>query len=104
MSYDVYINCGKCGHSSFERNYTSNMAPAWRAAGADVASFSGKRAAECIDELAAAIARIDADREAFRKYEPDNGWGSVDRMLDNFLIPLLAAMRANPDGVVDVSR
>jgi hypothetical protein len=52
MSYNVDLKVNRCEHckrsddvEGWHWNYTSNMVPAWRSAGADLAAFDGKRRA-----------------------------------------------------------
>lgn len=121
MSYDVYLIgeefeenciCSACQHSHtrkgvieyFSTNYTSNMGPAWREAGAQIHEWDGKKASECSSQLAGAIAVIKKDIPRFKKFEPNNGWGHVDTMLNQFLVPFLAAMHEYPDAIVRVSK
>jgi hypothetical protein len=109
VSYDIYVNydsCSECGSSLREgsdgRNYTSNMSGAWDAAGARLRDWDGKTVAECRPLLEKAIAAIEADPEAYRKYEPSNGWGTVERMLI-FLCGIARDFEEHPDGYVGVS-
>lgn len=88
-------------------NYTSNMAGAWDASGIPLRDMDGMAVAEAIPILRAGIANIEADieadPEAYRKFEPDNGWGNVERML-NWLRRILALCEQWPEGKLDVSR
>jgi hypothetical protein len=105
MSYDVYLEARTGPDSAVEAywaNYTSNMSPAWRAAGVDIAEFDGKTAEEFGLALDRAIERIEAAPEEFKKFEPDNGWGSVNTML-RFLKGLSDACREHPWATVRVS-
>lgn len=121
MSYDVYLMlppesveccCSKCGHTHmslreqgvYSVNYTSNMSGAWDEAGAPIRDWHGRIASQVAPLLASAIRVIQADVTRFKRYEPSNGWGSVDTMLKGFLKPLLKAMKEYPDAIVKVSR
>jgi hypothetical protein len=124
MSYDIYLTdpkpgepCGHCGGtgkepagedkgwsgSPLDWNYTSNCAPMWRKAGADLAEFHGKLAGECVPLLAAAIAAMEADPDAYRELNPPNGWGDYDSLL-RALKKLLKGFEGNPHMVVWISR
>lgn len=108
MSYDVDLVENWCGHCQrgdevFSWNYTSNMAPAWREAGADLAEFYGKRAADCVPILRAAIGAMVADPARYAAFDAPNGWGSM-RSLVPALRRLANAMGAHPDARVEVSR
>lgn len=97
MSYDVHV--GRTG----DWNYTTNMAPAWRAAGADLAEFHGKRASTCARVLAAALEKMRATPADFERFNASNGWGSMATLVPA-LERLLAQMRERPRSIVRVSR
>lgn len=111
MSYDVTIGVDVDvggptplrAYALAHWNYTSNMAPAWRAAGADLATFDRRPAGECADILAAAIATMEREPERFAKFDAPNGWGSMATLLPRLRV-LLAAMRAAPKATVWVCR
>ena len=109
MSYDIYVRYPKCEHCGRETdswnvgNYTSNMSGAWNQAGARLRDWDNRPIAEVLPELEQAIKRIEADRGSYSKFEPDNGWGSVDTML-KFMRQVRDAFCDNPKGVVGVSR
>jgi hypothetical protein len=110
MSYDVDLvtpaceHCGRGGAILFEVNYTSNMRGAWNAAGIKVHEWEGVKAASVVEQLRAGLAAIAADLPKYRAFEPDNGWGHVSTMVDNFLRPILEACEAHPNAVIRVSR
>lgn len=120
MSYDIYLknppagaSCGRCGGTgkepdeyenvSVDWNYTSNCAPMWRKAGADLAQFDGKTAGECTPILAAAIEAMESEPEVYRAMDPSNGWGSYDTLLPS-LKKLLEGLQQNPHMLVGVWR
>jgi len=109
MSYDVWVEadlCPQCGCNpapGTQWNYTSNMGPAWRAAGADLAEFDGRPAHECAAVLAQAIETMEADPERFRAFDSPNGWGTMETLLPA-LRDLLATLRVLPGATVRVSR
>lgn len=106
MSYDVYVVCPHCERGGGAAwNYTSNLAPAWREAGADLAAFDGKPARECAPILSRAIEVMAANRvEYAARFNPPNGWGEIDSLIPR-LRELLALMQdAAPDEIVRVSR
>ena len=106
MSYDVDVVCPHCGRGDGAGwNYTSNMGPAWREAGADLADFNGKLASGCAPILSRAIEVMAANREEYaRRFDASNGWGSMDTLIPA-LRELLATMQdANPGEIVRVSR
>lgn len=102
MSYSIRVVCPECGHEVSEWNYTSNCAAMWRAAGADLAAFDGKRAHECVPILAKAIAVLKTEPERFVAMNPPNGWGSYATLvpaLEELLLQLAVS-----GGHVRVSR
>lgn len=106
MSYDIYLEAGTGGSEPvtvYDWNYTSNCAPMWRAAGADLAEFHGKTAADCAPILDVAVETMAADPDRFRKLDAPNGWGTYDTLLPR-LVELLDAMRRHPATTVRVWR
>lgn len=93
MSYDIWAKCPcGCPNCKFEYvdwNYTSNMAPAWREAGVDLAEFHGKTCGELADALTVSIDLMEKDRDEYaRLFDSPNGWGSIET-----LIPALKALQ-----------
>lgn len=106
MSYDVYLAIPTGGNSSacvFDRNMTSNVAPMWREAGADLANMDGKPATECTGALTAAIDAMRADPDKYRAMNPPNGWGSYESCLD-YLTSIRDACVEHPACTLRVSR
>jgi hypothetical protein len=110
MSYNVDLKVNRCEHckrsddvEGWHWNYTSNMVPAWRSAGADLAAFDGKKARECAQVLRAAIDNMTARPGFFERFNAPNGWGSMHTLLPA-LRTLLRGMEENPDALVEVSR
>lgn len=107
MSYDVWlvIDTGGPEPAQVGRNwnYTTNCSPMWRAAGANLADFHDKTAAECEPVLRAAIAAMVTTPAIYRALDPENGWGSYDTLLPA-LVELADTMAAHPKATVVVSR
>lgn len=107
MSYDIWLTIDTGGtepaHIGHGWNYTSNCAPMWRAAGADLAEFDGKTAGECLPQLHTAIDGLKASPAVYRAMNPDNGWGSYD-ILVTALDVLALQFAAHPKATVRVSR
>jgi hypothetical protein len=107
MSYDIWLEADLGGPERIavgtSWNYTSNCSAMWRKAGADLAEFHGKTAAECAPVLAAGIAALKADPETYRAMNPGNGWGDYDTLVES-LRRLLANFRAAPAAYVHVWR
>jgi hypothetical protein len=117
MSYDIWLEvpydvayaeaiAGPAGdpYDGESWNYTSNMAPAWRAAGADLADFDGQTAGSFIGCLAAAIDVMREQRDDYAKrYDASNGWGSMETLIPA-LEELLAMFERWPGYTVAVWR
>jgi hypothetical protein len=112
MSYDIYLKypaCDACGSPGFDAdygynwNYTTNCAPMWRLAGADLAGFDGKQAAECAAVLREAIASMRREPDRYKALDPPNGWGSFDELLPH-LEELLKRLEKHPNAYVRVWR
>jgi len=61
------------------------------------------KASDLIEVLEAGLEKLKAEPEKFKKYEPDNGWGTYDGLVE-FTEKYLAACKANPETRVEVSR
>lgn len=106
MSYDVYLEVDAGGPEPVEAawfNHTSNTAIMWREAGCDIADFEGADAKAFSIALTRAIADIEERPDHYAKWNPPNGWGSVETTLD-FLRKLRDACEAYPLAKVSVSR
>jgi hypothetical protein len=107
VSYDVWLEIDTGGPEpavvSEARNMTSNVAPMWRLAGADLAHFAGMPAVECIPDLRKAIAKMEDDPAPYRALNPRNGWGDYESCL-GYLRALLADFLNHPKATVKVSR
>ncbi len=108
MSYDISLQADLGGPEPVSVgglywNYTSNCGPMWREAGADLASFDGRPAWECVPILAAAISEMQRNSDKYEAMNPKNGWGSYESLMPQLQI-LLEAFRAAPQAVVRVSR
>ena len=110
MSWDIYLErpkCDHCGRDSetvFERNYTHNMNGAIREAwgGKCWKDVDGKRAEDVLPSLRHAIAMLRNEPAAFKRYEPGNGWGSVEGVT-KFLEDCARAMEESPGAIIRVS-
>jgi hypothetical protein len=77
----------------YDRNYTSNVSPIWRAAGVNLAELDGKAAREVIGPLRDALAAMAADPARFEAMNPENGWGGFDGAFGVILELWIVAMR-----------
>lgn len=110
MSYDLSASFPPCEHCrrgksyvGWDWNFTSNSAPVWCAAGADLASFHGKPAGECAASVIAALAELQRDPDKYRAMDSPNGWGTYSDLLPA-LTRLLAHLLEWPEAIVEVSK
>jgi hypothetical protein len=107
VSYDIWLQIDTGGPEPATvtegRNMTSNVAPMWRLAGADLADFHDRTAGECVPLLRAAIADMEDRPGKYRPLNPDNNWGSYETCL-RFLRELLDDFVRHPKATVAVSR
>lgn len=72
--------------------------PLWRPEEANITE-----AGQLVDILAAGLDRLKADPERARKFNPSNGWGTYEGLVE-FVEEYLAACRKHPKAKVRVSR
>ena len=107
MSLDFYILDPNDidGHELYWRNITHNLNEMAAEAGMyepglwRPAYSYDTRAKELIPILEAGVAKMESDPEHFAKFNPPNGWGDYDALLD-FARDVLAACRQYQDGIV----
>lgn len=61
------------------------------------------KASELVEPLTAGLEKMKADPEHYEKFNPPNGWGSYEGLVD-FVETYLEACKANPDANVEVIR
>lgn len=108
MSYDIWLEADLGGPEPSQIlhdhwNCTSNVAPMWRRAGADLADFHGRTAGECRPLLAAAIAAMEGDPATYKAMDPPNGWGDYAGCVDA-MNRLDRIFKFHPAATVRVSR
>jgi hypothetical protein len=106
MSYDIslyYETLGGHVGTGFSWNYTSNCAPMWRAAGAQIHEWDGKQVSEVLEELREAITKLEAEPDTYTVMNPSNGWGAYERLIPA-LKELLEAFEEKPHAKIYVSR
>lgn len=108
MSYDVYLTADVGGNrpaTVFTEDWycISNLAPMWRAAGADLADFDGRLASTCIPKLETAVCEMIKNPDKYEAMNPENGWGDYEGCLD-FLRSLLRGFREYPKATVRICR
>lgn len=105
MSYDIWLEIDTgadepwrfCNHL----NYTSNCAPMWRAAGADLQAFDRAPCTEAAGPLAAAAKRMEDAPHTYRAMNPPNGWGDYESCL-NFLREIAELCGKHPKATLRV--
>ena len=112
MSLDIYIEtipCKECGRSeeSFWANITHNLGKMAAEAGIyDCLWHPGEHgislAVHLISPLERGIADMKAKPEYYRRFDPDNGWGTYMDFVP-WLERLLVACKFNPNGKIKVS-
>jgi len=116
VSYDIYleIDTGRTSIDTngqavpdpttiWQGNCTSNVAPMWRHAGADLAALHRVSAPVAAEALAPAIRRMEEDPATYLAMNPANGWGNYNGCLQ-FLRDLHAACVDHPKTTVSVWR
>lgn len=107
MSYTICLDIDTGGSEpatlDVDWDFTSNCAPMWRHAGADLAKFDGELAGSCVPLLESAIAHMKANPSEYKAMDPLNGWGSYD-LLVPALEELVAGFRRHPKATVRVHR
>lgn len=107
MSLDVYLNAVR-PTTIFTRNITHNLNRMAEAAGIykhiwRPEELNIKTAGELIEPLTAGLARLKANPAYFSQFNPANGWGNYDILVD-FVDTYLDACIADPDATIEVSR
>lgn len=107
MSLDVYLSAMR-KTEVFTANVTHNLNKMADAAGIYKHLWRPDEigittAAQLIEPLAQGLARLEADPQSFKQYNPPNGWGNYDGLV-RFVRDYLKACKKNPDAKVEVSR
>jgi hypothetical protein len=107
MSLDVYLLRTQPTRI-YQANITHNLNVMAKEAGAYEVLWRPEelgmtKAGELVPMLRAALERLVADPERYRKYNPENGWGSYDGLV-KFIYEYLCACETHPDADIEVSR
>ncbi len=83
MSLGVNLEnvCPHCGHSETEEitdGITYNLMPMFRAAGWDHNDYDGWSGEEMLPIAKEVLAKLVADPDEFREFNPPNGWGTYE--------------------------
>jgi hypothetical protein len=107
MSLDVYLSVPGMV-TVFDANITHNLNKMAEAAGIykhlwrpDELGIT--KAKELIAPLTNGLGDLKSRPEAFKQYNPENGWGDYEGLV-NFVSEYLAACEANPEAEIGISR
>lgn len=118
MSLDVYLRdkqkaCAHCGrgdeeHEGFSDNITHNLSEMADHAGIYLVlwrpeEIGATKANHIIEPLKAGLALLKSDPDKFKKFSPDNGWGTYEGFVD-FVERYLKACEDKPNSEIEVSR
>jgi len=93
----------------FESNITHNLTKMASEAGLyeylwrPYESFKFTHAFELVDGLTEGLKRLEEDPEKFKKFNPENGWGSYESLV-KFTKKVLEACIENPEAEIRISR
>lgn len=107
MSLDVYLEAVR-PTTVFEYNITHNLGAMASEAGIYKHLWRPEelgitKAQELIAPLSEGLELLKREPERFKKFNPENGWGDYDGLV-NFVTDYLAACRENPTATVKVWR
>ena len=107
MSLDVYLIAMR-PVGVFEGNITHNLGEMADHAGIyqhlwRPEEVAVTKASELIEPLRAGLVRLENEPDRFKAYNPENGWGTYDRLV-LFVREYLAACEEYPDAIIQVSR
>lgn len=104
MSLDIYIERpSHIGNITHNLNTMAEKAGIYQALWRSDEIKENITAGELIPILEEGLAKLKADPEFYKQYNPPNGWGSYDNLV-NFTQAVLDEFRVNPDSRVSVSR
>jgi hypothetical protein len=107
MSLDVYLEkFQRC--TIYSRNMTHNLNKMAEAAGIYQHLWRPdelhiETAGQLIEPLKQGLARLLADPAKYRRFNPKNGWGKYENLVE-FVQDYLAACKSDPNALVTVSR
>ena len=107
MSLDVYLNAIR-PVEVYWANITHNLNTMAKEAGLYEVLWRPDeigltKASELIETMEKGLALLRADPERFKAFNPSNGWGSYEGLVE-FVEKYLDACKANPDAEIDISR
>lgn len=108
MSLDVYLICEHCERGVFDANITHNLITMAREADLYGALWCPEdtdttKARELVPRLTAGLEALRARPTRFIPFNPPNGWGDYDGLVD-FVTDYLRACEHFPDARIEVSK
>lgn len=107
MSWDVWGEIDTGGespaHVTDYFNYTHNTNRMLRAVGIDWDHLRGKPLAAVCEVMTLGINRLKQQPETFRAWNPPNGWGDYDSLIE-VLTRIVTAFERHPKAVLGVSQ
>ena len=108
MSLDVTLKKKLWGNKFFTYNITHNLTTMAEKAGIYYQLWRPEevgitRAKQLISHLDQGLRLLKDNPEVFKQYNPENGWGSYEGLVE-FVEKYLAACEENPDAVIEVCR
>ena len=108
MSLDVSLVCECCDTELYGANITHNLNQMASAAGAYEACWRPDengitRASQLTPILRGAIGRLEKHPELFKQFNPSNGWGNYEGLVE-WLSDYADACEKYPNAIVEVSR
>ena len=84
MSYDFIIKASEDTHERYERNVTYNNSTILKRAGFHPSVLNGINVYRLIPVVNNCITLMEDNLEYFKQFDPDNGWGGYDDVLNFF--------------------
>jgi hypothetical protein len=108
MSLDVWLTYNEEEEGVFDYNITHNLGRMASEAGIYQHLWRPEelgitKASQLIEPLRTGLAVLLADPEKFKAFNPENGWGNYDGLV-NFVLAYLRACQKYPDATIGVSR
>ncbi|KKM44176.1 hypothetical protein LCGC14_1561940 [marine sediment metagenome] len=107
MSLDVYLEATR-PTAVYSRNITHNLGEMADKAGIykhlwRPEELNITKAVDLVDPLNKGLSRLKGDPEYYRKFNPDNGWGNYENLVE-FVEEYIIACVENKDASISVSR
>jgi hypothetical protein len=91
----------------FERGITHNLVPMAKEANLYNALWRGNEIANCAEDLISplteGLAKLKSNPEYFKQYNPSNGWGTYEDLIE-YTEKYLQACKRFPDAIINIWR